>query len=188
MSLMHPYLVSDRNGVRHATMLADCLNVQRMPALRQHILDRCFHQVRAEGLSMQVEKAFVYLDLARGQAILVQPPRERFRFAEASAQLDRMLAVLTPAMQDQARLRRVAYGLEELREKLVAAEAGLDDRAIELMKAALVHDHPVLLTRARLRLSLDRVDAQGAQFLAQYDHSREELQPDLCHAGAVLRR
>ena len=171
MSLMHPYQVSDRNGVRHATMLADCLNAQRMPALRQHILDRAFHQVHAEGLEMQVEKAFIYLDLARGQAVLVQPPRERFRHRDASAQLDRMLAVMPAAMQAQAQLRRVAYGLEELREKLVAADAGLDDRAIELMKAALVHDHPVLLTRARLRLSLDRVDAQGAQFLAQYDHS-----------------
>jgi hypothetical protein len=175
MSLMHPYLVSDRNGVRHATMLADCLNAQRMPALRQRIFDRCFHRVTAEGFDMQVEKAFMYLDLARGQSILVQPPRERYRHAEASAQLDRMLAVLPPAMQAQAHLRRVAYGMEELREKLVAADAGLDDRAIELMKAALVHDHPVLLTRARLRLSLDRVDAQGAQFLAQYDHSAKSF-------------
>jgi hypothetical protein len=65
----------------------------------------------------------------------------------------------------------VVYGLEELREKIVVAEAGLDDRAVELMKAALIHDHPVLMTRARLRLSLDRLDPQGAQFLAQYDHS-----------------
>ena len=194
MSLMHPYQVSDRNGVRHATMLADCLNAQRMPALRQHIFDRAFHQVHAEGLEMQVEKAFIYLDLARGQAVLVQPPRERYRHRDASAQLDRMLAVMPAAMQAQAQLRRVAYGLEELREKLVAADAGLDDRAIELMKAALVHDHPVLLTRARLRLSLDRVDAQGAQFLAQYDHSSKSFSltyatPELfCSDEKALRR
>jgi len=171
MSLMHPYAVTDRNGVRHVAQLADCLNIQRTPAARQRILDRSFHQVATEGGVMQVEKAFFYLDLARGQAFLVQPPRERYRHADASAQLDRMLAVLPDTMRQQVALARVVYGLEELREKIVAAEAGFDDRAVELMKAAVVHDHPVLLTRARLRLALDHVDAAGAQFLAQYDHS-----------------
>ncbi|MFY9511137.1 MAG: CpXC domain-containing protein [Rubrivivax sp.] len=171
MSLMHPYAVTDRQGQRRTAMLADCLNVQRTPVARQRILDRSLHRVQSGGAALQVEKAFFYLDLARGQAFLVQPPRERFRHAQASAQLERMLAVLPEAMRKQAALARVVYGLEELREKIVAAEAGLDDRAVELMKAAVVHDHPVLLTRARLRLALDRVDAQGAQFLAQYDHS-----------------
>jgi hypothetical protein len=52
---MHPYQVSDRNGVRHATMLANCLNAQRMPALRQHIFVRSFHLVHAAGLEMQVD-------------------------------------------------------------------------------------------------------------------------------------
>jgi hypothetical protein len=172
MSLMHPYAVTDRDGKRHTATLADCLNVQRTPGARQAILERCFHQVAtAGGGVLQVEKAFVYLDLARGQAFLVQPPCERYRHADASALLERMLAILPPAMRAQARQVRVAYGLEELREKIVAAEAGLDDRAVELMKAALMHDHPVLLTRARLRLALDGVDAQGAHFVAQYDHS-----------------
>lgn len=171
MSLMHPYDVTDREGVRHATTLADCLNIQRTPAARQRILDRSFHRLGDAAAGAQVEKAFFYLDLPRGQAFLVQPPRERFRHADASAALARMLAVLPAPMREQARLVRLVFGVEELREKLVAADAGLDDRAVELMKAALLHDHPVLLTRARLRLSLDGVDAQGAQFLAQYDHS-----------------
>lgn len=171
MSLMHPYDVTDRQGVRHATTLADCLNIQRTPSARQRILDRSFHRLGDAATGLQIEKAFFYLDLARGQAILVQPPRERFRHVDASAALARMLAVLPPAMREQARQVRLVFGLEELREKLVAADAGLDDRAIELMKAALLHDHPVLLTRARLRLVLDEVDAQGAQFLVQYDHS-----------------
>jgi hypothetical protein len=172
MSLMHPYAVTDRDGVRHTATLADCLNVQRTPGARQAILERRFHQVATPGGGvLQVEKAFVYLDLARGQAFLVQPPCERYRHADASALLERMLAILPAAMRAQAQQVRVAYGLEELREKIVAAEAGFDDRAIELMKAALMHDHPVLMTRARLRLALDSVDPQGAHFVAQYDHS-----------------
>lgn len=171
MSLMHPYDVTDRDGVRHATTLADCLNIARTPAARQQVLDRTLHRLEAAGQPMQVEKAFFYLDTARGQAFLVQPPRERFRYAEASALLDRMLAVLPEAMRAQVSLTRVVFGLEELREKIVAAEAGLDDRAVELMKAAVLHDHPVLLQKPRLRLALDRVDAQGATFIAQYDHS-----------------
>jgi len=169
MSLMHPYAVTDPSGTRHATTLADCLNIQRTPAARQQVLDRTLHKLEDAG--WHVEKAFMYLDLPRGQAFLVQPPRERYRHRDASAQLERMLAVLPAAMRAQAQQVRVVFGLEELREKLVAADAGLDDRAVELMKVAVMHDHPVLLKRARLRLSLDKVDAQGASFVAAYDHS-----------------
>jgi hypothetical protein len=107
----------------------------------------------------------------RGQAFLVQPPCERCRHAEASELLARMLALLPAAMAERVHTPRVVFGLEELREKLVGADAGFDDRAVELMKAALMHDHPVLLTRAVLRLALDAVDARGAHFVAQYDHS-----------------
>lgn len=171
MSLMHPYVVADGHGQRHAAMLADCLNIQRMPAARDQILARQFHQVSVASVATQVEKSFFYLDLPRGQALLVQPPRDRARHREASMRLDRMLAVLPAAMRANAHQVRVVYGIEELREKLVAADAGFDDRAVELMKAAVLHDHPVLLGRPRLRLSLDAVDSRGAHFLAAYDHS-----------------
>jgi len=171
MSLMHRYEVTDRNGQRHVATLADCLNVQRTPAWRQRILDRTFHQVPSAEGNLQVEKSFFYLDLARGQAFLVHPPRERFRYGAASEQLDRMLKVLTKDMRARTPQLRVVFGTEELREKLVAADAGLDDRAVELMKAATMHDHPVLLTRPRLRMSLDEVTPKGARFLVQYDHA-----------------
>lgn len=174
MSLMHPYEVTDRNGQRHVATLADCLNVQRTPSWRQRVLDRTLHCITssgAGGTSLQIEKSFMYLDLARGQALLVHPPRERFRYVGASEQLDRMLQVLPKEMRGRAHQIRVVFGTEELREKLIALDANLDDRAVELMKAAVVHDHPVLLTRERLRLSLDQVDAQGARFRAEYDHS-----------------
>jgi hypothetical protein len=174
MSLLHPYEVTDREGQRHVATLADCLNVQRTPSWRQRVLDRTLHCLKsagAGGADLQIEKSFFYLDLARGQAFLVHPPRERFRYNGASEQLDRMLKVLPKDMLGRAHQLRVVFGTEELREKLVAADAGLDDRAVELMKATVLHDHPVLLNRERLRLSLDQVDAQGARFLAQYDHS-----------------
>jgi hypothetical protein len=193
MSLLHRYEVTDRDGQRHVTALADCLNVQRTPAWRQRVLDRTFHRVQAAGADMQVEKSFFYLDLPRGQAFLVHPPRERFRYKQSSEQLDRMLKVLPKEMRTRAQQLRVVFGTEELREKLVAADAGLDDRAVELMKAAVVHDHPVLLTRARLRLSLDQVDAKGARFLAQYDHSPKTFHvtyatPEIfCSEGKVLK-
>lgn len=176
MSLMHRYEVTDRNGQRHVATLADCLNVQRTPAWRQRVLDRSFHQLPAAEGGFRVEKSFAYLDLARGQAFLVHPPRERYRYATASAQLDRMLAVLTDEMRARVRQRRVVFGAEELREKLVAADAGLDDRAVELMKAAVMHDHPVLLRLPRLRLSLDEVTPAGAVLRAEYDHSPKAFQ------------
>lgn len=176
MSLLHRYEVTDRNGQRHVATLADCLNVQRTPAWRQRILDRTFHRLSAADGALQVEKSFFYLDLPRGQAFLVHPPRERYHYTGASEQLDRMLQVLPEAMRSRANQIRVVFGAEELREKLVAADAGLDDRAIELMKAAVMHDHPVLLTRPRLRLALDEVNAQGARFIAQYDHSAKAFQ------------
>ncbi len=194
MSLMHAYEVTDQTGTRHKAHLADCLNVQRTPTARVRILAREFHRLVIDGLSMQIEKAFIYLDLARGQAFLVQPPRERYRYATANQRLNTMLALLPAPMREQAHQVRVVFGAEELREKLVAAEAGFDDRAIELMKCALIHDHPVLITRARLRLSLDAVDVQGAWFLAQYDHSPKTfrlcyaLPEQFCRDEVVLRR
>ena len=193
MSVLHRYEVTDTNGKRHTVALADCLNVQRTPAWRKRLLERTFHRLQDDGADIQVEKSFVYLDLPRGQLFLVHPPRERYRYQQSSAQLDRMIGVLPPAMRDNAHQLRVVFGTEELREKVIAADAGLDDRAVELMKAAVLHDHPVLLKRARLRLSLDQVDAQGARFLAQYDHSPQAfhatyLTPEiLCHQEKSLQ-
>jgi hypothetical protein len=176
MSLLHRQEVTDRNGQRHIATLADCLNVQRTPAWRQRILDRTFHCLPAAEGGLQIEKSFIYLDLPRGQAFLVHPPRERYRYTVASEQLDRMLAILPADMRGRAQQVRVVFGVDELREKLIAADAGLDDRAVELMKAAVMHDHPVLLTRPRLRMSLDAVTPKGARFNVQYDHSSKAFQ------------
>jgi hypothetical protein len=45
-------------------------------------------------------------------------------------------------MRSGERSLRVVFGLDELQEKLAAQDAGLDDRALELLKVLLVYEQP----------------------------------------------
>ena len=71
------------------------------------------------------------------------------------------------------------FGLDELREKLVAQDADIDDRILELLKVRVVHEHPILLKWARLRLTLTQVTEKALQFNAYYEHSQRHFQVEL---------
>ena len=75
--------------------------------------------------------------------------------------------------------RRLAFGIGELREKLVAEDAAIDDRHVELAKVMALHEHPVLLRRPRLRLFLDRVGPDRLHFFAGYDHAQQTFKVDV---------
>src|SRR5207248_9138441 len=65
---------------------------------------------------------------------------------------------------------RVAYGLAELREKLIVQDAGINDARLEMLKIWLISAHPVLLNTPRLRLLLSDVTDRVLKFVAIYDH------------------
>lgn len=80
---------------------------------------------------------------------------------------------------DKEITKRVVFGLNELREKLLAQDAELDDRMVELMKLLVVYEHPFLLQKNRLRLIFNGVDQEAQRFIAYSDHSKEAFEVNL---------
>lgn len=166
------YLTCNTCGTSFAADLADSVNATRFPATREQILAGTLHRARCPhcGTEVTVEKAFNYVDLARRTVIAVYPRHERHTWRDAAGRLERARAQVPAELLDGDAYVRVVFGLAELREKLVAQDAQLDDRDVEVLKALVVYDHPVLLQRPRLRLHLTAAAGDGLEFKAGYDH------------------
>lgn len=131
---------------------------------------------------MTVETGFYYTDTDRNCVFKVMPSGQRYRWREESDLVGHAAGLIPSHVMTQAgRTLRVLFGLDELREKLVMQDADIDDRIIELYKVLLIHEHPVILRRARLRLTLDRVGDTYLDFLVAYEHHSQRF-------GLKLRR
>lgn len=173
MAVFHPHKVKCVCGEPLVAQLADSINTKRVPQWRERILQGRLHKARCSvcGREMTVEKPFYYTDATRKSFFKVLPRGERHRWRQASEELEVASALVPDDIWNQEqRSLRVVFGLDELREKLVAEDAGLDDRILELLKVLLVYEHPVLLRRARLRLMLEAVTDSVLRFRAAYEH------------------
>jgi hypothetical protein len=176
MSTFRPYTVQCACGHSFQAQLAVAVNAVRMPKLRQEILDGTLHRVTCPscGRNFTAHKRFVYVDLERDLVVDVHPPSQAPRWRDTSARLNEELDSLDRHGVLGERIgRRVAFGIGELREKLVAQDAEVDDRHVELAKVLALHEHPVLLRRPRLRLFLDRMAEDRVHFFAGYDHAQQ---------------
>lgn len=152
------------------------LNVERLPEARQQILDGQFHCFTCPSCQklMRIEKDFLYVDFARKTFISVKAQGQRHLWEDASKELDHGLArVPTRVLSQASRHTRVVYGLSELREKLVAQDAGVDDREVELLKILVVYEHPILIQKPRISLHLHDVTEDSYDFVAKFDHDPE---------------
>ena len=178
MAVFHPTTVKCPCGNMLTAQLAESLNVKRSPADREKILRGELHRVSCPscGRQMTVEKPFYYTDLDRNAFFKVLPRGERHLWKIASKNL-KTAANFFPNQisQPDGRTLRVIFGMDELREKLVAQDAGMDDRIVELLKVFLTYEHPVLLRRARLRLVFDRVTNEAFEFTASYEHHTQRF-------------
>ena len=140
----------DECGENFPADIAENLHVTESRDLRARILDGTFHRFacRECGKKISVEKLLAYSDFSRHHWFVVVPGKEFSfhhewpEFAEAtfrSTMIERcpdfVREVMAPRM-----VRRVIFGLASLREKLVCFEAGLDDRALEVLKAETLCD------------------------------------------------
>ena len=177
MSIFQPTAVTcPQCDTRQFVDLVDTINVDRFPYLRDKVLDRSLHRLtcaRCRAVSV-VEKKLFYMDRGRNTFFLVGTPRSRPDYRKGPKELGRIL--------DQVRVRgrraaytRTVFGLEELREKLVAQDATLDDRVVELMKGYIMEEHPVLMKRPRLRLVLEHVTTEQVAYTAMYDHNTDKF-------------
>jgi CpXC protein len=173
MSTFHLRDITCTCGHRFGALLADSVNEARMPDVRQEILDGTFHRVTCPGCDrrMTIEKSFLYVNFQRNSITKVMPRQDRHLWKQASADLNRSTEAIPEALSPAGnRKLRVVFGLAELREKLVAEDAGLDDRLVELLKVFVIADHPFLVQKPRLRLALHSATPAEAEFRASFEH------------------
>jgi len=172
MSITETFLIDCDCGARVEALCCLTIHADRHPHLREALLDRTLHQFQcgACGVTLSVEKKLAYLDLARGEFYSAAPERDRDReralaedaIAAWSLAFGTQAPVSVGALFDTERfLVRLCFGLEELREKVVAREAGLDDLALEVLKAELLAAHLDWAGRGVRTLRLDHVEPDG---------------------------
>jgi hypothetical protein len=140
------------------------VNADRAPELRDEILAGTFQRqpCSACGVAFRLDPEFTYLDLGRNQWIAVHPFGSlgawEAQEAHARAAFDRSFGpnVAGFAKKLGAGLKpRVTFGWAALKEKILAAEHGLDDLELELTKMAVLRssDEAPVTAQTELRLA-----------------------------------
>ncbi len=162
--------------------LARTVNVVRFPEAREQVLNGTFHRFKnpTTGEDFVVESRFLYTDQSRNTVILVKPRKERHHWIAACKELDQEIQYLPKTLfPEKGRYTRVVFGMGQLREKLIAQDADLDDRMVELYKVFLLHEHPFLLRRVQMSLLLEGVDDQKLDFVATFKHDSDAIKLEL---------
>ncbi|HJU22718.1 MAG TPA: CpXC domain-containing protein [Casimicrobiaceae bacterium] len=155
-------------GKGQAVLAVESANVRRFPEFRRRLLDGTFMRFDCTGCTERfiVERDLLWTDLDAGLLIAVFPQTERERALELSHIVedvyDRAFVREPPAVVRASvpELRcRVVFGYEELREKIVCFDGGLDDRILEALKLAIMEAQPNIY-----RPSLQAVDEQALWF------------------------
>ncbi|MBL0148816.1 MAG: CpXC domain-containing protein [Ideonella sp.] len=127
--------------------LVQSVNVDRRPDLRDAILDGSFqrHECPSCGTPVRLEPEFIYMDMGRGQYIGVWPASKRAQWPLCASNtrevFDQSFGKHAPdrARQLGATLQvRAVFGWPALIEKLLARQAGIDDRTLEAAKLAVL--------------------------------------------------
>lgn len=159
--------------------LLDSLNAERHPAGRQQLLDRTLHALTCPhcGARNLIDKPLLYTDLGQGLFIQCLPETGRLRFEVDEQTIVEVHRRVFDAEGTPPFVRglggsaqpRLVYGYEELREKVVIAAAGLDDRLVELLKLQVLMMWPELLAASARVLLLDTVSEEiGLEFVVLY--------------------
>ncbi len=133
--------------------VAESLHVSTRPDLRDDILAGRFHRFAcpACGAFTVIEKLLAYTDFDRHHWFTVVgavelPFLSEWRaFAREAFQktmLERSPALVRDQIAPEMR-QRLVFGLASLREKLLAFDAGLDDRVLELLKLEVLRERGV---------------------------------------------
>lgn len=136
-------------GATMETNLAASVNADRRPDLRQDILDGNFQSVKctACGMLIRLPAHLTYIDIARGQWILVEDAARLDDWTEAEAEASDLYAQSfgpqAPPIQQKLAAGmspRLVFGWAALREKLLIQQASLDDLTLELLKISILRN------------------------------------------------
>ena len=160
MSTWYPYRFSCPDcGAPNELQLLKGIHIRRLPQVRAALLAGTLTQTTCTcGRTLRVEAPTVYTDFASGQYIAVERPwptdvadaRKRQREV-----FDRCFT-LGPDVAQQlgGELQtRLVFGMLALREKVLAWDAALDDRILEVLKAQLISEADLDPRRVVLRLA-----------------------------------
>jgi CpXC motif protein len=176
MGVYHPYdVICPVCEGRFSANLVNSVNVSRFPDLKTKLLDRTLNRVRCPrcGDLSIIEKPFFYSDFKRKQFIAVYPRKERHFHERASSQTHAVFSAFAALKYGDAKNSRVVFGLEELREKVVAADNEIDDHALELLKLYVIREHPFIIDRPRMRITLNDIDKEKVEFYCTFDLDRD---------------
>ncbi len=129
--------------------LADSINAGRQPQHRATLLDGTFQQATCPECkaTFRAPPELTYLDLERAWWILVEPADRVAEWQALEGAANQVFATRwgerapAPARRAGRGLRaRVTFGWPALREKVLIAERGIDEIALELLKLTLVRD------------------------------------------------
>jgi hypothetical protein len=159
-----------RCGAPVRVFVATSVNAERHPHMREAILRRSFHvfECGACHRPIGVDKELLYIDLTHREfygvfpaAAAADPEPCARQVAEAfETALGAGAGEAARPLADGMRVR-VCFGMEELREKIVARAAGLSDLALELVKANILAGHPELAQLGIQTLRLQSVGEDG---------------------------
>ncbi len=124
------------------------------------------------GARVRLDKLLAYTDFERSHWFAVFPDRARARWSDAVAfarqsfteTMEERSAPLVKSWVPRFRASmRAIFGLDSLRDKLLAFDAGLDDRALEALKLELVRWYD-LRWQEGSRLWFERLDGEQLVF------------------------
>lgn len=139
------------------------VNADRRPDLREQILGDTFQRQPCPkcGVPFRLDPQFTYLDVRRGQWIIVHPFGSIGEWetleAQARAAFDRSYGAMAPPaarMIGRDLQPRVVFGWPALREKIFAAAHELDDIELELTKIAVLRGSTEVPLTAQTELRL----------------------------------
>jgi len=152
-------------GAEQRIEVVDSVSIQRDPEIRDRVLAGTFMRFACAhcASSYLVEADILYTDMDRRLFVGVFPRERRSDVTACEALIgqtyDEVYVGETPAFAQSEfgeLERRVVFGYEQLREKVVCFDAGLDDHIIEAVKVALNDVHPELGALVSLQLVDDK--------------------------------
>ncbi|TMQ07657.1 MAG: hypothetical protein E6J90_42745 [Deltaproteobacteria bacterium] len=177
MSLTHEAVVACRScGVPVTVVVADSLNAERHPELKARLLDGTLHRFQCAqcGADLVIDKQLLYFDHARGHFFFCFP---RPRIAELAACLAEVRevhdkafgAAAPPEIQALGKhmMLRVCFGLDQLRDKVIADDARLSDLVLEELKCEVLGSRDDLRALSVIALWLVRVTPDALEFVTE---------------------
>jgi hypothetical protein len=148
------------------------VHASRAPRWREAALDGTLHHVRCGGCGTEIDvrTPFLFTDMSRAQWVHVDVPGALPRWREVEAAALAGFATwsrTSPLFAERAATLkvRIVFGVEELREKLLAWDAYGDDARIECAKLAMLRQRPDV-RRPGERLRVDAITDGDLQMRA----------------------